>query len=209
MTEFLVSAYVNFVHDFPRRCRDILEAFETQAAARNREVTLLLAVASAGLVVPYERVAAHGAHPSGDRENFPATAAGLSQALLTRLADTSLAGELGAWRFGQVGSLKGKPDHWDGFSKAKPSGNKKAGTVLRTIRNALAHGNIWTREDPIRELVFAREVRDGTPEGNLLHYEYVRGSPDAFRMLLIAWFDLLDALETDPATASGALDLAA
>lgn len=82
--------------------------------------------------------------------------------LETKLADTKLATG-STWLFGKVSSLRGEPDHWEGFSKAKPAGNKQTRTILRTVRNALAHGNIWTRENPIRELVFAREVRDKCP----------------------------------------------
>lgn len=203
-----MSAYQDFVHDFPRRCRDLLVSFEVQAAAMDREITLMLAVTSAGLIVPYERMAAPNGHPSGDRAQFHNTATALARLLRERFGATSLVGDgPGAWRVGRSDSLQGEPDHWQGFGQDKPADGKEAGTILRTIRNALAHGNIWTWGDPIRELVFAREVRD--QNGNRIGYEYVRGSPQAFRGLLIAWFDILEAEGLDPALAAAALDEAA
>jgi hypothetical protein len=203
-----MSAYENFVHDFPKRCRDLLTGFEAQATAKDREVTLMLAVASTGLIVPYERLVAPQEHPIEDRTSFGETATALSKLLSERFGATSLAvgGPL-AWRVVKVGSLRGEPDHWQGFTDAKSANNKQAGTILCTIRNALAHGNIWTRDNPIRELVFAREIRDG--QGNPIHYEYVRGSPQAFRGLLIAWFEILESTGADLATAAVALDEAA
>ena len=44
-----------FAQDFAVRCHDLLRHFYRPAKAKDREVTLLLAVAAAGLVVPYER----------------------------------------------------------------------------------------------------------------------------------------------------------
>src|SRR5215469_18571837 len=55
-----MTAYRNFVEDFPRRCRDILKVAGKPALSRGREVTLNLVIASAGLLVPYERVKPDG-----------------------------------------------------------------------------------------------------------------------------------------------------
>ena len=49
-----------FAQDFASRCRDLLRDFYQPAKAKDREVTLLLAVAAAGLVVPLERLLSKG-----------------------------------------------------------------------------------------------------------------------------------------------------
>jgi hypothetical protein len=170
----------------------------------DREVTLMLALASTGIVVPYERIAGRHEHPSGDRELFAVKAQGIVKTLDQPFASTPLGeGPAGEWLYGRAMSLRGKPDDWDGFRASKPAGRKLARTVLQTIRNALAHGNLWTLDNPIRELVFARERRDEA--GELLGYEFIRGSPQAFRALLIAWFDLLIGEGLTPEEASAAL----
>jgi hypothetical protein len=82
-----MTAYKNFVEDFPRRCRDILDLAGKPALSRGREVTLTLMVASAGLVVPYERLKPDGGggghidHPSGDNKRFADAAAKLRSLL--------------------------------------------------------------------------------------------------------------------------------
>jgi hypothetical protein len=66
-----MSEYKDFVRDFPLRCHDLLKKFEPGAKLRDREVMLLLAVASAGLVVPYEGLRPERPHPSGDVDIAP------------------------------------------------------------------------------------------------------------------------------------------
>jgi hypothetical protein len=51
-----MTAYRNYVQDFPSRSRDLLNEFSLSARALNKEVTLLLAVATPCLIVPYERL---------------------------------------------------------------------------------------------------------------------------------------------------------
>ena len=46
-----MSAYKDFVVDFPSRCLELLNHFERDAAARDRNVTLLLLVASSAFVL--------------------------------------------------------------------------------------------------------------------------------------------------------------
>jgi hypothetical protein len=69
-----MSNYNNFVQDFPKRCDELLCHFIKPASGRDREVTLMLAVASAGFVIPFERLRQptdpQRQHPARDRERF-------------------------------------------------------------------------------------------------------------------------------------------
>jgi hypothetical protein len=158
-----MTAYKNFIDDFPYRCRDILNITKRPALHRGREVTLALMVASAGLVVPYERLKPDigwGDHPSGDRKTF-ADAAGKLESLLGELFMSSrLCTEANpTWRVGKLLSVTGDPDSWEGLQTSRPiSKDKTVGGILSIIRNALAHGYIWTLRDPIEAIIFVKRV---------------------------------------------------
>ena len=143
-----MTAYKNFVDDFPRRCRDILNIAKTPALHRGREVTLTLMVASAGLVVPYERLKPDigwGGHPSDDHNTFVDAAGKLKSLLRQPFMSSRLCTEANpSWRIGKLLSVTGDPNSWEGLQKSRPiSKDKTVGGLLSVIRNALAHGNIW------------------------------------------------------------------
>jgi hypothetical protein len=119
-----MTAYRNFIEDFPCRCREILRIARKPALSRGREVTLTLMVASAGLVVPYERLKPDGrwgAHPSGDRETF----AGAVEKLGSLLGQPFMSSRLwtatsSTWRGGKLDSVTGDPDSRKGLQKSRP-----------------------------------------------------------------------------------------
>ena len=80
-----MTVYRSIAADFPLRCRDLLAIIEETAYARDREVTLLLAIATAAFVIPYERLRPRGAnndrHPAADRQAFHAASAALDSLL--------------------------------------------------------------------------------------------------------------------------------
>ena len=69
--ERLMSNHSNFfAQDFAARCADLLAHFYRPAKARDRELTLLLAVAAAGLVIPRERLSDSKGQPLLDRPSL-------------------------------------------------------------------------------------------------------------------------------------------
>src|SRR5438093_5745376 len=84
-----MSNYKNFVSDFPDRCADLLRNFSASARHRNREVTLMLSIATSSIIVPLERLDGpkNGpkgywpGHPSHDWERFQAAKASLDELL--------------------------------------------------------------------------------------------------------------------------------
>jgi len=154
-------------------------------------------VASAGLVVPYERLKPDGrwgAHPSGDRETF----AGAVEKLESLLGQPFMSSRLwtatsSTWRGGKLDSVTGDPDSWKGLQKSRPiTSDKTVGAILSVIRNALAHGNIWTLRDPIEAIIFVKSVKDD--DKVIPKFSFVSVAPDEFRNLLEKWFDFLRGL---------------
>jgi hypothetical protein len=59
------------------------------------------------------------------------------------------------------------------------------------IRNALAHGNIWTIRDPIEAIIFVRRVLN---DKVVCHFDFLSVSPHEFQHFLEGWFDFLISL---------------
>jgi hypothetical protein len=67
-----------------------------------------------------------------------------------------------------------------------------ANQVFAILRNALAHGNLWTRPGSskhIRAVVFWAEDKD--PHGSVLGYKYIYASTEDFYSFLLKWFAFL------------------
>jgi hypothetical protein len=179
--------------------------FEPRAKNMGREVTLLIAVASAGFVVPYERMGlGNTKHPSGDQKTFASTLTALSELFQKPFASTPLCGDRSSWLRGEIKDLSRLPDEWD---KSKNVGNIKTQRILKILRRGLAHGNIWTRGNPIDALVLAGEVRDST--GLVIKYEFLQMPPSQFKTMLNSWFDFLQTHGIDTIRAADALGKAA
>jgi len=189
-----MTEYKNFIEDFPSRCRNILHLAGRPALSRGCEVTLILMVASAGLVVPYERLKPDrgcGAHPSGDTKTFADAAEKLKSLLDEPFISSVLwSGPSSTWFHGKLVSLNGHPESWEGLQKRKPlSREKKVGTVVKIIRNALAHANICTFKDPIEAIIFINSNLNGDHQAR--DYSFIYVVPKDFQKFLENWFDFL------------------
>lgn len=194
-----MSNFTDFVSDFPARCSDLLSTHEMEAVLQGREVTLMLALAASGFNIPFERLRPTATedpvHPSGDRSKFPQARARLD-ALLgddSFFIGSSLWGEgPKSWLAGKVQGSTDDPDSWPNlaFKPKRMTDKKTVKAVLSIIRNALAHGNIYTRgsDSAIEQLVFiSRPI--GARE-----YNFIAVSPHDFRAFLFRWFDYLKTL---------------
>jgi hypothetical protein len=195
-----MSNYTDFIVDFPRRCRDILLFTHEQALAVDREVTLMLVIASAGLLVPYERLKTDGifVHPAGDDQKYTKAADELKQMLKQSFIDSPLwNSHMTSWSSGELDSAAGDPQDWPELQNVAPiPATQRVSNVLSVIRNALAHGNLYTKADyqlQIEALVF---VSGGYNKKNkqMIPYKYVFVSPSDFRQFLLNWFQFLEGL---------------
>jgi hypothetical protein len=198
-----MTDYTDFIHDFPGRCRDVLELAHGPARAKDREVTLLIMTAAAAFLVPFERLRAGTAaeHPAADRRIHPELARQLDAALARSFLESPFHdGDPASWSVGKI-------DHPEASTSGEPLTKQiPAGQVLATIRNALAHGNLFTiggPPSPIEALIFfSEDRRDGKPIG----YKYVRVSPTDFHSFLLRWFLFLEARSIPPIVVAEALD---
>lgn len=204
-----MTAYKNFVQDFPTRCKDVLKLAESRAIHQGREVTLLLVVASAAIIVPYERLRKDGQfpHPSSDRDKFTQASAKLDALLNCKFLGSALWNQEDArsWKYGELKSVTGAPDTWPELDSIKPVNNDKCvGDMLRIVRNALAHGNVYTQGNPIKCLSFV----SGRPNKKNNEWKYLQVSPDDFKSFLNQWFHFLEALDIPQVVVPESLQLA-
>lgn len=190
-----MAEYKNFVQDFPSRCMDLLESFEQQAQAKDREVTLTLLVASAGFVIPFERLKLPGKleHPVQDRENYPRHSKALEQLMANKFRGSELhpTERSTNWQAGKLKSVRGSPNTWPELWENKIlSEEKTVSNVLKSIRNALAHANIFTIGDPIDKIIFV-SVNTNLAGNEITGYSFVSTSPEDFSYFLKAWFTFI------------------
>jgi hypothetical protein len=186
----MMTAYRNFIQDWPERCRRLLLLNFKNAKRNDLEVTLLLSIAASGLIVPYARLS-EAAHPSGDAARFEEAKNRLDQVLDAQFLSSKLhpGAEPGAWRFGKLKELRGDPDAWDMDCLLPLTDKKKVRPLVKVLRNALAHGNVFTRGWPhIETLVFLSRISNERPE---LGYNCLTVSPIDFKEFVLNWLHTL------------------
>jgi len=188
-----MTAYKNYIQHFPIRCMDVLETFEWDASEIDREVTLSLAIATPCLIVPYERLNSED-HPSKDRERFVEAKKTWDVELRKKCGKSCLWRNSfeDTWRFKQLDEVSGDPDSWKLNNETEPITAKKTKLVLSILRNALAHGNIWTTGDPIETLVFVSRVCYRKPQGP---FNTLQCSPQLLVQFIKNWVGFLKDLE--------------
>ena len=80
------------------------------------------------------------------------------------------------------------------------SKDKLARSVLAHLRNALAHGNIFTHGDPIDLLIFLSRPSEESPT-----YAMLAVTPLDFRTFLRNWFSFVKSLQIPEALFDGLL----
>ncbi|ABQ27050.1 hypothetical protein [Geotalea uraniireducens] len=194
-----MSEYEDFVKDFPKRCQELLNLAERPALDAGREVTLMLMVAATALFIPFERLKPEGRqdHPSKDKERFPQAATELKTLLEKPFTASDLFDkEAKSWATGRLKSLDGAPDDWPELQRLKPiSSEKKVNSIFKTIRNSLAHGNLYTRGgSEIKSIIFISTIED---RDKIIGFQFVSVSPADFRLFLTRWFEFLDKFHID------------
>ena len=189
-----MSVYVNFVSDFPERCQEILADYERRARFIGRDVTHMLAIAAVGLNIPFERLRDDVSHVSKDRERYQAAANQLADLRKQRFLGSDLWGqEPGSWEYGEIPNGEGTAEEWKERthsvckSDGKVTGDSGLLTndvVIRSLRNALAHGNIFTpgKED-IEDIIFLSKIHQRREP-----YRVFVVSPADFREFLKRWY---------------------
>lgn len=200
-----MSNYKNFIQDFPVRCGEILKDYKSQAKMNGREVTHMFSIAAAALPIPFERLrkpTGDTKHPSRDKERYK-SADGKFANLSNQFFLSSELWQDGvrSWQIGKImaNEIERGPEGWSTIESELLSSQSKVADVLEHIRNALAHGSIFTlpdHVDQIEKIIFLSEERDkGRPTGN---YFSLTVSPEDFIDFLIKWIRFLSELRLQP-----------
>jgi hypothetical protein len=188
-----MTAYSDFIQDYPSRCRRLFDIHFKNAQSNDLEVTLLLNVTSSGLIVPYERLS-EDAHPAHDADRFAEAKARFDELLEASFLDSGLwnTSDPKSWRCGKLRHLSGDPDAWGLGELRSVNREKKSSSIVRVLRNALAHGHVFTRGRPhIDELVFLSRCCQSAPEAG---YNCVVVSPDDLKRFVLNWLNTLGAV---------------
>jgi hypothetical protein len=133
-----------FVTEYPERCGQLLDMLERPARKADLLGSFALLVASAAFTIPFGRIA-EKAHPLGRPEE------GLFNAIESLKKESFLSARFWAgtkpafFRYAKIETDAENSAGWQnarGKHPLKSTQVKDANTVLRTIRHALAHGNI-------------------------------------------------------------------
>lgn len=196
-----MTAYTDFTRDFPKRCLEVLDAASSGAVANGREITLLYMAASVSLLVPFERLkpdTEDSDHPFGDNRRYKSVADRLKRLLDEKFVGSELCpGDQHSWKLAKgVQSVEGDVDSWLPKATLKAfSSDRLVKSTLSLIRNALAHGSIYTTGNPIQELVFVKEVLD--KDRQRVGFEVIQVSSKDFRNFVRAWVNFLNASDKD------------
>ena len=195
-----MSAYRNFVEDFSVRCGEVLERTKNW---KNRDVTILFMAASAGFVVPFERIGStrgsnNSSHPSRDGEKFEKKTKELDDLMeksflgscLHRATETE-------WTYSELDRFDGNIDNFPEIFRKNITNNKKVTRILKILRNALAHGNLYTFPStighPIARMIFiSYKVHNDPTKG----FYSLSVPPEKFRDFLKQWFEFLKNVES-------------
>jgi hypothetical protein len=219
-----MSVYKNFIQDFPDRCDKILKEYRSHAEKSGLEATLMLAIASVAIPIPFERLRKPPGgikHPSGDKEKHSKASGKLAEICGKKFIQSALWEKaVSSWEIGEVDAREAKkkdPELWDA-SYNSLSGDFKVIEILEHIRNALAHGNIFTSPNgkkQIKRIIFlnrimsAKSLTDNYLKACLLKffrrsrpkftgkYKVLKVSPNDFNDFLINWIQFLSELKLD------------
>jgi hypothetical protein len=185
-----------FVTEYPGRCGQLLDMLEPLARRKNLIGSLGLLVASAAFTIPFARMTEPG-HPLGRPEHELVRA-------IRRLGRSFLQAPFwnGAtpefFRYARIVTDPEVAGAWRDAAGNHPisaEDDKDANTVLRTMRNALAHGNVVyldengheTPGNQLKYLAFLCRHDDGHS-----HRVVIFGEED-FLTFLKAWITWLQA----------------
>jgi hypothetical protein len=198
-----MSSYRSLVSDFPARCLDILRHFGPGAKNLHREVTLMLCIAASGINVPYERLqspkenAQFNGHPARDWQKFKKTKEDFDELMRQVFIESPLCPpeNRGLWSCGgPITNVSIDPSEWPELKNSKELGKKGVNRIVKHVRNALAHGNIYTLGSPqIDNIVLLSKAY---LESNEFDFLIVR--PDAFQAFLEGWLSFLKGRDLGP-----------
>lgn len=187
-----MSNFTDFVEDYPKRCHEVLTSLYPNAEVLEREVTLLLCIASAGLVTPFERLRDNPQHPhpSKNRKTFEKHCEWIDSLSKMTFQELQIE-EKSSWKFAKLSNATflREVEHWELDKHHTLDASKSVSAVLTLLRHSLAHGNVYTKnEGKLRRLAFVNHCDYNNPDKG---FKCLSVSPGAFKVFLDWWFSNL------------------
>ena len=219
-----MSMYIDIYNDLPIRCWKLWKLAKDSAKKNDREVTLMIMVATTGLANPWEhlKVPVNKGHPSFqefEEKDHPAIK-GIQKpeylkaleivknAMTPNLAFSRLfsGASIGKWHFCEVEKMKEIRDAVEYNRLPNQIEKLNTQTVIRVLRNALAHNNLYVFggiSQEIGNLVFFSEQREKERPGEVIGYDVLSIPVIEFELFLENWFAMLEEAAPKSAAASG------
>ncbi|QSV68799.1 MAG: hypothetical protein HEQ12_19135 [Aphanizomenon flos-aquae DEX188] len=182
-----MSSYSFFIKNFPYRCNHLLNTYYHLAKTTDTELTLMISIASSGFIIPYERL-----HSKG-YDKIPKNTKKQIESFLKRdFIDFFICDKetTSSWHIGEDIIYKGG----DFVKNLQPvlndlklvSEQHKVDYILRILRNAMAHGSIFTSGAAYIDKIYFFDERKKA---------VIEVSPDDFHLFLQNWFQYLSELD--------------
>jgi hypothetical protein len=209
-----------FAIEYPQRALELIRLFEDKARRRDLVGSFGLLAAAAVLTIPYERMkASHFLHDEQQDHDLAAQIKKLEKVkfLSAPFWGTEVPGE---WRQSRIMESVDRVDDWkdqEGRPSLSTSANtiekRKAGEVIRVLRNALAHGNIIYLDkngreiagNPMEYMAFLSRYEESEEERKLrTTYRVVVASEEGFLHLVKSWASWVSSFPLDYAVSEAA-----
>jgi hypothetical protein len=209
-----MSCYNDLYNDYPLRCGKIWEDFYDDAKNKKIDVTFMLMCAAGGFAMPWEHLkiqpgqakdnSGHPAFFNFDPKRYAESLKAINTVFDAHVSESSLFSQMAPSQC-FYGSAKGIEFIRDMAESGKNSplfsSTKKARDVLKVMRNAIAHNNIYAfsrqQGNEITDLTFfSAEYIWENEIKKIDFYHFVVMSVDDFQSFISAWFVLLRRLKT-------------
>jgi hypothetical protein len=209
-----------FAVEYPGRCLQLIDALEGFARDNKLVGSFALLAAAAVLTIPFERM--KSAHPLYKEEKDDELTRAIKELAKFKFLEAPFwQGSPGFWYQTRVVNNINVANDWKDEEGLRPLSDaarnsidrRKTDEVLRPLRNALAHGNIFylngdgheVAGDEMMYLGFASRYEDATGEPNqVFTYRLVIVEEEAFFNFVRSWAVWISRLEKKPEVSAAA-----
>ncbi len=199
-----MTAYRNFLVDFPARIEKLDEVFAPMAVSRDLEVTYLLMKIASAFLLPYERMYGDSGATRHDIRDQQRARTQLE--LDKKFVRSSYCNAWNEWRAYSVDDFSTGPLAW--LEHEQGISTWEVARTLRIVRHALAHSNVYFggEHSTIQHVYFGNRA---DRERETDQYKVIRGSVQDVQQMLDTWLRNMRLLRASPALVWQAIDEAA
>jgi hypothetical protein len=197
-----MSLYKNFPIDMPRRVMELDPEFRRIASAADLEVTYLLMKLSAAFLLPYERL--EGTSGAGRDEAQERQRIRRPLELDRRFLKSSYVSDPQGWLLLNTDDFRMGPRRWT--SERRPLDQSEVHVVLKVIRHAIAHSNLFFGGESMIQHVYLGNRLD---RRDTAKYQVIQATVTELDLLVTGWLRNVQKLRTSPSVIWRAVEEAA